>query len=98
MVFDGKSQKFELFEDLFRTMIEMQPVMTEQMKINHFHSLLRKGALQTFRNINTINRQTLDDVLVIFPQKYVKPESQATAKHNWHRLIFDPNTLKLPAP
>ena len=96
MTFDGKSEKFELFEDLFHTMIKMQPAMTEQMKINHFHSLLRKGALQTFRNINSINRQTLEDVLVIFRRKYVKPESQATAKHKWHRLTFDPNTMKLP--
>ena len=94
--FDGKSEKFELFEDLFHTMIQMQPEMTEQMKINHFHSLLRKNALQTFRNINSTNRQTLEDVLVIFRQKYVKPESQATAKHKWHRLVFDPNTMKLP--
>ena len=66
MTFDGKSEKFELFEDLFHTMIKMQPAMTEQMKINHFHSLLRKGALQTFRNTNSINGQTLEDVLVIF--------------------------------
>ena len=66
------------------------------MKINHFHSLLRKGALQTFRNINSINRQTLEDVLIIFRRKYVKPESQATAKHKWHRLTFDPTTMKLP--
>ena len=29
MVIDGKSEKFELFEDLFHTMIEMQPVTTE---------------------------------------------------------------------
>ena len=96
ITFDGKSEKFELFEDLFHTMIKMQPAMTEQMKINHFHSLLRKGALQTFRNINSINRQTLEDVLVIFRRKYVKPESQATAKHKWHRLTFDPSTMKLP--
>ena len=96
MTFDGKSEKFELFEDLFHSMIKMQPTMTEQMKINHFHSLLRKGALQTFRNINSINRQTLEDVLVIFRRKYVKPESQATAKHKWHRLTFDPSTMKLP--
>ena len=96
MTFDGKSEKFELFEDLFHTMIKMQPEMTEQMKINHFHSLLRKNALQTFRNISSSNRQTLEDVLVIFRQKYVKPESQATAKHKWHRLVFDPNTMKLP--
>ena len=77
-------------------MITMQPAMTEQMKINHFHSLLRNGALQTFRNKNSINRQLLEDVLVILRRKYVKPESQATAKHKWHRLTFDPNTMKLP--
>ena len=95
MTIDGKSEKIELLEDLFNTMIKMQPVMSEQMKVNHCHSLLRKVAL-TLRNINTINSQTLEDVLVIFRQKYVKPESQATAKHKWHRLSFDPNTMKLP--
>ena len=88
MTFDGKCEKFELFEDLFHTMIKMQPDVSEQMKINHFHSLLSKNALQTC----TANRQTLEDVLLIFRQKYVKPESQATAKHKWHRLVFDPNT------
>ena len=96
LTFDGKSEKFELFEDLFHTMIKMQPDMTEAMKKKHFHSLLRKNALKTFRNINTANRQTLEDILAVFRQKYVKPESQATAKHKWHRLVFDPNTMKLP--
>ena len=96
LTFDGKSEKFELFEDLFHTMIKMQPDMTETVKINHFHSLLRKNALQTFRNINTANRQTLEDILAVFLRKYVKPESQATAKHKWHRLVFDPNIMKLP--
>ena len=96
LTFDGKSEKFELFEDLFHTMIKMQPEMTETMKNNHFHSLLRKNALQTFGNINSANRQTLEDVLAVFRRKYVKPESQATAKHKWHKLVFDPNTMKLP--
>ena len=96
MTFDGKSEKFELFEDLFHTLIKTQPEMSEQMKIKHFHSLLRKNALQTFRNISTANRQTLEDVLIIFTRKYVIPESQATAKHKWHRPVFDPNTTKLP--
>ena len=35
MTFDGKSEKFELFENFFHTMIKMQPEMPEQMKINH---------------------------------------------------------------
>ena len=75
MTSDGKSEKFELFEDLFHTMIKIQHAKTEQMKINHFHSLLRKGALQTFKNINSINRQTLEIVLVIsFRRNYVKPK------------------------
>ena len=80
LAFEGKSETFELFEDLFHTMIKMQPEMSEQININHFHSLLRLVALQTFRNISTANRQTHEDVLVIFRRKYVKPESQATAK------------------
>ena len=96
LTFDGKSEKFELFEDLFHTMIKMQPEMKETMKINHFHSLLRKNALQIFRNINSANRQTLEDVLAVFRRKYVKPESQATAKHKWHKLVFDRNIMKLP--
>ena len=69
--------------------------MTETMKINHFHSLLRKGALQTSRNIIQINRQTLEDLLVIFRRKYVKPKFQATAKDKWLRIIFDPNIMKV---
>ena len=96
LTFDGKSEKFDLFEDLFHTMIKMQPEMTESMKINHFHSLLRKKALQIFRNVTFANLQTLKDVLAVFRRKYVKPESQATAKHKWHKLVFDPNTMKLP--
>ena len=79
--FDGKNEKFELFEDLFHTMLKMQPEMTNAMKINHFHADLGKEALQTFRNISALNKKTLDDVLIVFRRKYVKPESQATAKH-----------------
>ena len=95
MTFDDKSEKFKLFEDLFHTIIKMQSAINEQMKNNHFHSLLRKGSLQTFRNENSTNRQTLENVLVIFRRNFVKPDTQATAKHKGHRLIFDPNTMKL---
>ena len=49
-----------------------------------------------FRNINTANKQTLEDILDVFRRKYVKPESQMTDKHKWHRLVFDQNTNKLP--
>ena len=96
LIFDGKNEKFELFKDLVHTMLKMQPEMTEAMKINHFHVHLQKEALQTFRNISPSNKKTLDDVLIVFRRKYVKPESQATAKHKWHKLTFDSNTKSLP--
>ena len=96
LISDGKNEKFELFEDLFHTMFKMQPEMTEAMKIIHFHAHLRKEALQTFKNISALNKKTLDDVLIVFRRKNVKPESQATAKHKWHKLTFDPNTKSLP--
>ena len=96
LIFDGKNEKFELFEDLFHTMLKMQPEMTKAKKINHFHAHLRKKALQTFRNISASTKKTLDDVLIVFRRKYVKPESQATAKHKWHKLTFDPNSKSLP--
>ena len=96
LIFDGKIDKFELFEDLFHTMLKKQPEMTEALKINHFHAHLRKEALQTFRNISALNKKTLDDVLIVFRRIYVKPESQATAKHKWHKLTFDPSRKSLP--
>ena len=98
MTLDGKSKKSELFEDLFHTMIKMQPEMSEQMKINHFHSLLRKGVLQTFRNISTAKRQTLDDVLVMFRRKYIKQSLKRLPNINatFWSLVFDSNTMKLP--
>ena len=74
LMFDGKSENFELFEDLFHTMIKMQPDTREAMKKNHFNSLLRKNALQTFRKIITTNRQTLEDILAVFRKKDVEPE------------------------
>ena len=96
IIFNGNNKKFELFEDLFHTMLKMQPEMTEVIKINHFHAHLRKEALQTFRNISESNKKTLHHVLIVFRRKYVKPESQATAKLKWHKLIVDPNRKSLP--
>ena len=89
LTFDGKSEKFELFEGLFHTMIKMKPDITEVMTVNHFHSLLYKNLLQTFRNINTANKQTLlEDILAVFLRKYVTPESQTTLPNingtDWH--------------
>ena len=91
-----KNEKFEYFEDLFHTTLRMQPNLTEDMKINHFHAHLRGLALKTFKNIQRTPNTTLEDILKVFRRKYVKPESSASAKHRFNRLSFDPEHQKLP--
>ena len=71
--FDGKSEKFELFEDLFRTSLKIHNQLTEKDKIYYFHSLMRGDALQTFKNIGSPNRENLTEILTVFRRKYVKP-------------------------
>ena len=93
--FDGKSEKFELFEDLFQTSLKIHNQLTEEDKINYFHSLMRGDALQTFKNISSPNRENLTEILTVFRRKYVKPQSMATAKHKFQQLVFNPANHKL---
>ena len=74
----------------------MQPNLTEEMKINHFHAHLRGLALKVFKNIQRTPTTTLEDILKVFRRKYVKPESSASAKHRFNRLFFYPENQKLP--
>ena len=93
--FDGKTEKFELFEDLFRTSLKIHNQLTEDDRINYFHSLMRGDALQTFKNINGPTRENLEEILAVFRRKYVKPQSMATAKHKFQKLVFIPANQKL---
>ena len=87
LIFDGKNEKNELFEDLFQTLLKMQPEMMEAMKMKHFQAHLQKEALQKFRNSIVSNKKTLEDLLTVFERKYAEPESQATAKHKWETHV-----------
>ena len=93
--FDGKTEKFELFEDLFQTSLKIHNQLTEDDRINYFHSLMRGDALQTFKNINGPARENLTEILAVFRMKYVKPQSMATAKHKFQKLVFNPANQKL---
>ena len=93
--FDGKSEKFELFEDLFQTSLKIHNQLTEEDKVNYFHSLMRGDALQTFKNISSPNRESLTEILTVFRRKNVKPQSMATAKHKFQQLVFNPANQKL---
>ena len=64
--FDGKSEKIELFEDLFQTSLKIHNQLTEEDRVNYFHSLMRGDALQTFQNINSPTRENLGEILAVF--------------------------------
>ena len=94
-IFDWKSEKFDLFEDLFQTSLKFHNQVTEDDRIHYFHSLMRDDALQTFKNISSPNREILAEILTVFHRNYVKPQSMATAKHKFQGLIFNPTNQKV---
>ena len=96
LIFDGKNEKFELFEDLFHTMLKMQPEMTEAMKINHFHAHLRKEALRTFRNNDTLDvsnvnvetRHNIPDQVSAFSVPETRFDRQPHTHHNGYKYFL----------
>ena len=64
--FDGKSEKIELFEDLFQTSLKIHNESTEDDRINYFHSFMSGDALQTFKKTNGPTREYLGEVLTVF--------------------------------
>ena len=56
---------------------------------------MRVNALQTFKNINGPTRENLEKILAVFRRKYVKPQSMATAKHKFQKLVLKPANQKL---
>jgi len=93
--FDGKSEKIELFEDLIQTSLKIHNESTEDDRINYFHSLMRGDPLQTFKNNNSPTRENLGKILAVFRRKHVQPQSMATAKHKFQKLVFNPANQKL---
>ena len=93
-VFDGKSEKFELFEDLFRNNMKMYPHLTEIQKINYFHSLLRGNALQAYCNLDDTKKGNLEEVITAFKRRFGDFQSSAKARCEWDALHFDPTKQK----
>ena len=93
--FDGKSEKIELFGDLFQTSLQIHSQLTENDRINYFHSLMRGDALQNFKNNIGPTRENLGDIPANFRRKYVKTQSMATAKHKFQKFVFNPANQKL---
>ena len=73
----------------------MYPHLTELQKINYFHSLLQRGALQAFCNIEDAKKDSLEEIMTIFKGRFGDYLSMANARCEWVALRFDPSTQKL---
>ena len=89
-VFDGKSEKFDFFEDRFRNNIKMYPHLTEIQKINYFYTLLRGNALQAYCNLDDTKKDNLEEVITTFKRRFGNFQSSAKARCEWDALHFDP--------
>ena len=94
-IFDGRSEKIELFENMFQTSINNHHQPMEENRIHYLHSLMRGDALQTFKNISSPRRENLAEIQTVFRRKYVKTQSMTTAKHKFQRLDLNPANRKL---
>ena len=56
--FDGKSEKFLLFEAIFQTRLKIPSQLTEDDRINYFHSLMRGDELQTLKRLFAQSKRT----------------------------------------
>ena len=74
---------------MFQTSLKFHNQLTEEDKINYFHSVVRGDALQILEHITIPNREILGENLTVFLRKEVKPQSMATAKHKFQRLVFN---------
>ena len=54
--FGGKSETFEMFEDLFQTSLKIHNQLTEDERINYFHSLMR-GEEMRYKLLKTLMAQ-----------------------------------------
>ena len=94
-VSDGKSEKFELFKDLFRNDIKIYRHLTEIRKIKYLHSLLQGNALQAYRNLKDAKNDNLEEVITAFKRRFVDFQPSAKARCEWDALHFNPTKQKL---
>ena len=61
-------REIRILRDLFHTTLRMQPNLTKNIKINHFHAHLRGLAPKTFKNIQKTPTTTFEDILNTFAE------------------------------
>ena len=91
--FDGKLEKFELIENLFQTCLKIHNQLMGEDKEN---SSTLSWVVMRYKHskISPASTENLGGFLTVFPRKYVKSQSIATAKHKFQRQVFNPANQK----
>ena len=93
---DGKSENFELFEVILQTNLKLHNQLIDNNNFNFFPpALMSRVSLKTIKDISSPIRENLEENISVFFRKYVKPQSMATAKHKFQKLVFSPSNQKL---
>ena len=93
--FNGKSEKCELLKDLFRRSLKLHIQLTEEDRINYFHSVMRRDALQTFKNINGPTRENRGEILAVFEGNTINPNRWRQQNTTSRNFFFNPANQKL---
>ena len=73
--FDRKTEKFEQFENFFRTNPSIHTQLTDDHRTKYFQS-----TMQTLRTISSPTREKMEEAWAGSLKKYVKPQSMVLAK------------------
>ena len=93
--FDGRSEYFELFENLFLTSQKIHNQLTEGEKLKYFPFVMKWDALRAFESISNATPEYLGEIMAVMSTKRVKLQSMDTAKHKFQKLVFNPANRKI---
>ena len=78
-IFDGKSENFDMINDLSQASLNIHNQLYEDDRFNFFHPLMRGDAFRTFKNIRGQTLENLVEMPAIFLRENVLPQPLATA-------------------
>ena len=93
ITFNGKPEKFELFEGGFQTRLRIQYELTKESKLSSFHSFKRDDSPHTFMKISSQTGKK-EEMLTVFREKNLNRRSMRTVKHKY-QLVFNPVNQKV---
>ena len=93
-LFEGNSEKLELGKDLLQTCLKFDDHLVEVDRMDNFNSVLRGDALQTFKTISSPTPESFGKIPAVFRRKCAKPQSMATAEHEFQKRVFNPSNQK----